>query len=243
MSLARSSRLLRETSATWVRPCHHPRRYATSVKPSAPAKTATPAAPKPPSSNSLRPAAAASKKPAAVTKTGSASAGKKPAATTAKKASIPKVVAESTKEPLSQVNKGKTTSKNLGATSKPRSRTETGSIGSKVARPTAKTIKAPTSQPPQPPAKAANEATLHTTAVGQASDQKQASEQARKPAAGQAEEARKRQTEEEYKSRYKSAAWRWTSAVIAWPILLVTSYFLFDRSKLRELRWSALETC
>ncbi|OAA73416.1 hypothetical protein ISF_00317 [Cordyceps fumosorosea ARSEF 2679] len=37
------------------------------------------------------------------------------------------------------------------------------------------------------------------------------------------------ETAEEYKARYKSAARRWTSTMIALPILLVTSYYLFDR--------------
>lgn len=37
------------------------------------------------------------------------------------------------------------------------------------------------------------------------------------------------ETAEEYKERYKSAARRWTATIIALPILLVTSYYLFDR--------------
>ncbi|KAJ3474423.1 hypothetical protein NLG97_g9854 [Lecanicillium saksenae] len=37
------------------------------------------------------------------------------------------------------------------------------------------------------------------------------------------------ETAEEYQARYKSAARRWTSTIIALPILLVTSYYLFDR--------------
>lgn len=32
---------------------------------------------------------------------------------------------------------------------------------------------------------------------------------------------------------YKQAAWKWTSAMVAMPILLVTSYFLFDRCAYR----------
>lgn len=34
---------------------------------------------------------------------------------------------------------------------------------------------------------------------------------------------------EAYKARYQSAARRWTGTIIALPILLVTSYYLFDR--------------
>ncbi|XWW92436.1 hypothetical protein V2A60_000359 [Cordyceps javanica] len=42
-------------------------------------------------------------------------------------------------------------------------------------------------------------------------------------------EAPPKETAEAYKARYKSAARRWTSTIIALPILLVTSYYLFDR--------------
>ncbi|KAJ6788070.1 hypothetical protein PWT90_02517 [Aphanocladium album] len=41
------------------------------------------------------------------------------------------------------------------------------------------------------------------------------------------------ETAEEYQARYKSAARRWTLTIIALPILLVTSYYLFDRRKCR----------
>lgn len=37
------------------------------------------------------------------------------------------------------------------------------------------------------------------------------------------------ESEAEYKTRYKSASRRWTATMIALPILLVTSYYLFDR--------------
>ncbi|RSL50846.1 hypothetical protein CEP54_011712 [Fusarium duplospermum] len=42
----------------------------------------------------------------------------------------------------------------------------------------------------------------------------------------------KAEKEKEYQKRYKSAARKWTASIIALPILLVTSYYLFDRCKL-----------
>ncbi|RTE74741.1 hypothetical protein BHE90_010804 [Fusarium euwallaceae] len=39
----------------------------------------------------------------------------------------------------------------------------------------------------------------------------------------------KAEKEKEYQKRYKSAARKWTASIIALPILLVTSYYLFDR--------------
>ncbi|KAJ4167574.1 hypothetical protein NW754_011393 [Fusarium falciforme] len=39
----------------------------------------------------------------------------------------------------------------------------------------------------------------------------------------------KAEKEKEYKKRYNSAARKWTASIIALPILLVTSYYLFDR--------------
>lgn len=39
----------------------------------------------------------------------------------------------------------------------------------------------------------------------------------------------KAEKEKQYQKRYKSAARKWTSSIIALPILLVTSYYLFDR--------------
>ncbi|EGR48461.1 uncharacterized protein TRIREDRAFT_107918 [Trichoderma reesei QM6a] len=44
-----------------------------------------------------------------------------------------------------------------------------------------------------------------------------------------AEEEKKREEKREYKRRYDGAARRWVSTIIALPILLVTSYYLFDR--------------
>ncbi|KAL7807490.1 hypothetical protein V8C44DRAFT_337214 [Trichoderma aethiopicum] len=44
-----------------------------------------------------------------------------------------------------------------------------------------------------------------------------------------AEEARAAEERREYKRRYDGAARRWVSTIIALPILLVTSYYLFDR--------------
>lgn len=45
----------------------------------------------------------------------------------------------------------------------------------------------------------------------------------------QIEEAKRRQEKEKYQKRYKTAARKWVSSLIALPILLVTSYYLFDR--------------
>lgn len=51
-------------------------------------------------------------------------------------------------------------------------------------------------------------------------------------AAGEEEDAqRRREAERAYQARYKSAARRWVSSVVALPILLVTSYYLFDRCR------------
>ncbi|KAL7944898.1 hypothetical protein V8C42DRAFT_324037 [Trichoderma barbatum] len=44
-----------------------------------------------------------------------------------------------------------------------------------------------------------------------------------------AEEAKKTEEKREYKKRYNVAARKWVSTIIALPILLVTSYYLFDR--------------
>ncbi|KAK3182507.1 hypothetical protein K4F52_006147 [Lecanicillium sp. MT-2017a] len=61
-------------------------------------------------------------------------------------------------------------------------------------------------------------------------------------AAGEEEDAqRRREAERAYQARYKSAARRWVSSVVALPILLVTSYYLFDRLVMghekKELPW------
>ncbi|KAM0262101.1 hypothetical protein ACHAQJ_001842 [Trichoderma viride] len=45
----------------------------------------------------------------------------------------------------------------------------------------------------------------------------------------EAEEAKKQEAKKEYKKRYNVAARKWVSTIIALPILLVTSYYLFDR--------------
>lgn len=50
------------------------------------------------------------------------------------------------------------------------------------------------------------------------------------------EEAKKQLAKKEYQKRYNSAARKWVSSIIALPILLVTSYYLFDR---REFLWSS----
>ncbi|KAL6876899.1 hypothetical protein J3F83DRAFT_426821 [Trichoderma novae-zelandiae] len=44
-----------------------------------------------------------------------------------------------------------------------------------------------------------------------------------------AEEAKAREARRAYKRRYDGAARKWVSTIIALPILLVTSYYLFDR--------------
>ncbi|UNI24809.1 hypothetical protein JDV02_010529 [Purpureocillium takamizusanense] len=43
------------------------------------------------------------------------------------------------------------------------------------------------------------------------------------------EDARRKQERDEYQKRYNTAARKWVSSIIALPILLVTSYYLFDR--------------
>ncbi|KAJ6438723.1 Aminotransferase class-III [Purpureocillium lavendulum] len=43
------------------------------------------------------------------------------------------------------------------------------------------------------------------------------------------EDAQRRREHEEYRKRYKTAARKWVSSIIALPIMLVTSYYLFDR--------------
>lgn len=45
----------------------------------------------------------------------------------------------------------------------------------------------------------------------------------------QAEREREEERQREYKQKYDGAARRWVSGIIATPILLVTSYYLFDR--------------
>lgn len=43
------------------------------------------------------------------------------------------------------------------------------------------------------------------------------------------EAAKKREEEREYRKKYNTAARKWVSSIIALPIFLVTSYYLFDR--------------
>lgn len=45
----------------------------------------------------------------------------------------------------------------------------------------------------------------------------------------EAQQAAQEEAERAYKERYKGAARRWVSGMIAMPILLVTSWYLFDR--------------
>ncbi|UKZ75773.1 hypothetical protein TrVFT333_003467 [Trichoderma virens FT-333] len=49
-----------------------------------------------------------------------------------------------------------------------------------------------------------------------------------------AEETKKKEEKREYKKRYDVAARKWVSTIIALPIFLVTSYYLFDRLVLRN---------
>ncbi|KAL7906063.1 hypothetical protein GGI35DRAFT_482849 [Trichoderma velutinum] len=49
-----------------------------------------------------------------------------------------------------------------------------------------------------------------------------------------AEDAKKQEAKKEYKRRYDTAARKWVSTIIALPILLVTSYYLFDRLALKN---------
>ncbi|PTB73903.1 hypothetical protein M440DRAFT_1055037 [Trichoderma longibrachiatum ATCC 18648] len=58
---------------------------------------------------------------------------------------------------------------------------------------------------------------------------KEADGEALRTAERRAEEARAAEERREYKRRYDGAARRWVSTIIALPILLVTSYYLFDR--------------
>ncbi|PNY18345.1 Uncharacterized protein TCAP_07541 [Tolypocladium capitatum] len=58
----------------------------------------------------------------------------------------------------------------------------------------------------------------------------------------QSEEAKKRLESEKYQKRYKTAARKWVSSLIALPILLVTSYYLFDRLALGHAQKSMPKT-
>lgn len=44
-------------------------------------------------------------------------------------------------------------------------------------------------------------------------------------------EAEEKESKEKYKDKYKGMARRWVAGIIATPVLLVTSYYLFDRCK------------
>ncbi|KND93724.1 hypothetical protein TOPH_01898 [Tolypocladium ophioglossoides CBS 100239] len=56
------------------------------------------------------------------------------------------------------------------------------------------------------------------------------------------EEAKRRLENEKYQKRYKAAARKWVSSLIALPILLVTSYYLFDRLALGHAQKSMPKT-
>ncbi|KAF1736863.1 hypothetical protein CRV24_002474 [Beauveria bassiana] len=92
----------------------------------------------------------------------------------------------------------------------------------------------PPQQPPTPtarrqaaaPPRSAGSGTATTTAAATLSRMQAERDASRWPA----------ETADEYKTRYKSAARRFTLTVIALPILLVTSYYLFDRLALGHER-------
>ncbi|KAM3454319.1 hypothetical protein NHJ6243_008897 [Beauveria neobassiana] len=92
----------------------------------------------------------------------------------------------------------------------------------------------PPQQPPTPtarrqaaaPPRSAGSGTATTTAAATLSRMQTERDASRWPA----------ETADEYKARYKSAARRFTLTVIALPILLVTSYYLFDRLALGHER-------
>lgn len=46
--------------------------------------------------------------------------------------------------------------------------------------------------------------------------------------------AEERHKQDSYQDRYKSASRKWTSSIVALPILLVTSYYLFERRKFAQ---------
>lgn len=53
----------------------------------------------------------------------------------------------------------------------------------------------------------------------------------RRTAAEQVDRVAKEQADKDYKKRYNTAARKWVSTIIAIPIMLVTSYYLFDRCR------------
>lgn len=95
---------------------------------------------------------------------------------------------------------------------------------SRVAQPTQRRLASSSSGPRQPPA--AKRTATPPPPSPSSSSSAAAATRARISAE---KEAPPVETAEEYKARYKSAARRWTATVIALPILLVTSYYLFDR--------------
>lgn len=57
----------------------------------------------------------------------------------------------------------------------------------------------------------------------------------------EAQQAAKEEAEKAYKERYNGAARRWVSGIIAMPILLVTSWYLFDRREFILVSWEGGE--
>ncbi|KAM3513483.1 hypothetical protein MY11210_002871 [Beauveria gryllotalpidicola] len=104
---------------------------------------------------------------------------------------------------------------------------------SAAAHTTQRRFAASSSPPPRQPPQPATPAARRQAAAPRSADSGtgttariQAEKEASRPA----------ETADEYKTRYKSAARRWTTTVIALPILLVTSYYLFDRLALGHAR-------
>ncbi|TQV96982.1 hypothetical protein IF1G_04222 [Cordyceps javanica] len=88
---------------------------------------------------------------------------------------------------------------------------------------------APTARRTTPPASSPRSGGNLTPSAAAASATAAAAAAAARVRINAEKEAPPKETAEAYKARYKSAARRWTSTIIALPILLVTSYYLFDR--------------
>ncbi|KAM3503739.1 hypothetical protein MY10362_004009 [Beauveria mimosiformis] len=93
----------------------------------------------------------------------------------------------------------------------------------------------PPRQPRRQAAAAPQSAGSGTTAAATLSRRMQAEKDAA-ASSSSSSSRRPAETADEYKTRYKSAVRRWTLTMIALPILLVTSYYLFDRLALGHER-------
>ncbi|OAA45868.1 hypothetical protein BBO_03509 [Beauveria brongniartii RCEF 3172] len=94
----------------------------------------------------------------------------------------------------------------------------------------------PPRQPRRQAAAAPRSAGSGTTAAATLSRRMQAEKDAAAASSSSSSSRRPAETADDYKTRYKSAARRWTLTMIALPILLVTSYYLFDRLALGHER-------